>query len=62
LQKAKEMNKISDFGPELFKAESRKLLSKEIKHSYDPILLNDIVNVEVSMYSDAPSYEAGEDY
>jgi len=47
---------------ELFKTKSKKEFSEEIKKSSNPELLNDIINVEVSMYSDAPPYRAGEDY
>jgi len=38
------------------------MVSEKMEESSNPELLTDIINVEASMYFDAPPYEKGEDY
>ncbi|CAG8653149.1 28418_t:CDS:2 [Racocetra persica] len=58
-----EIGKIAIFRQNLFKAESRKMLSEKIKDSYDSKLLTDIINIAVIMCSDdAPLYQGEENY
>ncbi|CAG8455903.1 26237_t:CDS:10 [Gigaspora margarita] len=63
LQEVKKKTEIENFiSVYLFKAKISKELSEEVEKSHDYDLLNDIINVEVSMRSDAPPYEEGKEY
>ncbi|WP_147410428.1 DnaJ domain-containing protein [endosymbiont GvMRE of Glomus versiforme] len=63
LREGTDSSKISIlWKTDLLKAKEIKILSEEIEKNPEPLLLKNIINVEMSMFSDNPSYQGEENY